>query len=54
MTLVEYLVERVEKIDGKVDEILKFKWQMLGGGLLLTSTLTVVMQFVFLYLRSKS
>lgn len=54
MTLVEYLVERVEKIDEKVDEILKFKWQMLGGGLVLTSVITVLIQILFIYSRSAS
>lgn len=28
--LVKYLVQRVEKIDAKVDELLKFKWQIIS------------------------
>lgn len=42
--LVDYLVERIEKIDEKVDELLKFKWQIIGGSVLLSMFLTIAFQ----------
>ncbi len=53
-SLLEYLVARVEKIDDKVDELLRFKWQVLGGGLVLTSVQTFIIQLLFIYYKELS
>ena len=44
--LLEYLVKRVDSIDKKVEEVLKFKWQVMGGALVLN----VIFMFIFQYL----
>ena len=42
--LVEYLIERIEKIDGKVDTLLAFKWRVYGVTAGLSIVVTVVIQ----------
>ena len=44
--LLEYLVERVEKIDDKVDKLLQFKWQIIGGSAVLSVIVTIALQFI--------
>lgn len=38
--LLKYLVERVEKIDNKVDQLLAFKYQIIGGSVVLSVLIT--------------
>jgi hypothetical protein len=45
--LVSYLITRIETIDKKVDVLLKFKWQIIGGALAGSGLLTFLMQVVF-------
>ena len=48
--LVSYLVTRIDDIDKKVDNLLKFKWQIIGGSLVGSAFLTILFQlFVILY-----
>jgi hypothetical protein len=45
---VEYFIEqtndRLEKIDQKLDEMIKFKWQIIGGSVVLSLVVTVIVQ----------
>lgn len=34
--LTEYILHRIETIDQKVDKLLAFKWQIIGGSVLLS------------------
>lgn len=45
--LAKYLIQRIESIDVKVDELLKFKWQVVGGSVLLSAFLTILLQIYF-------
>ena len=49
--LVEYLVERVEKIDEKVDKLLQFKWQIIGGSMMLSVIAAIVVQVLALIIK---
>ena len=46
--LVEYLIARVEHIDQKVDKLLQFKWQIVGGSVVLSLVVTVLIQLAAL------
>lgn len=49
--LVGYFIaqtnHRFEKLEGKVDRLLEFKWQLVGGSLTVSAVLTVAIQIVF-------
>lgn len=48
--LLEYIVQRVEKIDQKVDSLLQFKWQIISGSVVLSVVATFLIQtFIFFY-----
>lgn len=49
--LVQYLVERVEKIDEKVDRLLQFKWQIVGGSMMLSVIAAIVIQVLALIFK---
>jgi len=38
--LLSYLIERVEKIDSKVDKLLQFKWQIVGGSIAVSAIIS--------------
>jgi hypothetical protein len=40
--------ERFDKIEGKLDELLTFKWQIIGGSVLLSLMLTAGIQAIYL------
>lgn len=42
--LIDYLVERVENIDKKVDQLLQFKWQIIGGSVVISAVLAIIIQ----------
>jgi len=46
--LAEYIIQRIEAIDNKVDELLKFKYQIIGGSVLLSLFVTAAFQIVML------
>lgn len=39
--LVSYLIQRIENIDKKVDKILEFKWQIIGGATVLSAVISI-------------
>lgn len=45
--LLEYLKERIEKIDEKVDRLLEFKWQIIGGSVVLSVICGILTQLFF-------
>lgn len=42
--LLEYIVQRVEKIDQKVDRLLQFKYQIIGGSAAISIVVTLMIQ----------
>lgn len=49
--LLDYLIDRIENIekkidrlDEKVDSLLHFKWQIIGGGLAISAAITLAVQ----------
>ena len=49
--LLHYLKDRVETIDAKVDQLLAFKWQIIGGSMIASLLLTICIQIVALIIR---
>jgi RsiW-degrading membrane proteinase PrsW (M82 family) len=49
--LITYLIERVEKIDDKVDRLLQFKWQIIGGSVVMSAILAVIIQIAAIVLK---
>ena len=47
--LIDYLIDRIEKIDEKVDRLLQFKWQIIGGSVVLSAIITVSIQIFMVY-----
>ena len=45
--LIPYLIERINRIDGKVDKLLAFKWQVVGGSIVTSIFLTLAIQAYF-------
>lgn len=48
--LTQYLIDRIESIHRDVQELLRFKWQIIGGSLVasvvVSSVVTIVIQLV--------
>ena len=44
--LLEYIIQRLEKIDGKVDKLLEFKWQIIGGSAVISVFVTLAIQLL--------
>lgn len=44
--LLMYLKERVEKIDEKVDQLLAFKWQVIGASMVVSVVVTLGIQLL--------
>lgn len=51
--LQDYLIQRVEKIDEKVDRLLAFKWQMIGATTVVSLVITLGIQFVHIIWQTK-
>lgn len=49
--LIKYLVDRVEKIDAKVDRLLEFKWQIIGGSLVASVFITGAIQIILYVMK---
>lgn len=45
---LNYLKERIESIDQKVDKLLEFKWKIVGGALAVSLIVTVAVQVISL------
>lgn len=57
--LSDYLISRmgtieskIESVDEKVDSLLKFKWQIVGGGITLSAIITFGFQLLDLFSRN--
>lgn len=49
--LQDYLIERIEKIDEKVDQLLAFKWQIIGGAAAISVVVTACFQIVLVLIN---
>lgn len=49
--LLQYLIQRVEKMDEKVDSLLKFKWQIMGGAVVVSIFVTAAIQIASLLMH---
>ena len=47
-----YLDKRLDRIEDKVDELLKFKWQIIGGSAVIAGIVSVLVQ-IFTELSKK-
>lgn len=41
---VEWIASRVEKMEAKIDQLLSFKWQIIGGSLALSFLATMLVE----------
>lgn len=46
--------ERFDKIENKIDQLLAFKWQIIGGSAAVSLVLTMVIQLMFIWLEKRS
>ncbi len=49
--LMQYVIHRVETIDQKVDKLLAFKWQIIGGSVLLSVLITIAFNVAQIYIN---
>lgn len=51
--LVKYFIEetnkKFERLEGKVDQILKFKWQIIGGSLVVSVVCSLAISLAYIY-----
>lgn len=49
--LIEYYIrstdDRLEKIEKKIDELLSFKWQIIGGSVILSLVINIGLALIF-------
>lgn len=45
--LQDYIIDRIEKLDEKVDQLLAFKWQMVGGSAAVSLVVAIAIQLIF-------
>ncbi len=48
--LIGYLIQRIEDIDNKVDKLLQFKWQIIGGSVSLSFLITLLVQAILFFI----
>lgn len=55
--LLEYYIKhsdsRFDKIDMKLDELIAFRWQIIGGSVVMSSLFTLVMNILFIVFGGK-
>lgn len=62
--LIDYFIQETNKkfdkveadmrsIDSKVDQLLEFKWQIIGGSVILSLVVTLIIQLGTMYLAKK-
>lgn len=44
--LVKYLIKRIDHLEVKVDKVLQFKWQIIGGGMGISVVITLGFQIL--------
>lgn len=53
--LIDYFIthtnERLSTIDHKIDKLIQFKWQIIGGAGILSIVLTVCIQLIFVLIK---
>lgn len=47
--LIQYIIDRIEKMDGKIDKLLEFKWQIIGGSVCVSILATALVHVVKAY-----
>ena len=50
---IEKVDKKVDQMNDKIDEILKFKWTIIGGSLGLSAFLTIIVQVLGIYYSAK-
>jgi len=43
----KYILKRLDTIDGKIDDLIKFKWQIIGGSMMFSGVLAMGVQILF-------
>jgi hypothetical protein len=49
---LQMIIERVDRIENKVDTLLEFKWKVVGGTILASLVLTSIFQIVLAFIES--
>lgn len=53
--LIDYFIEhtnqRLENIDHKIDKLIQFKWQIIGGAGILSVVMTVCIQLIVILIK---
>ncbi len=49
--LFEIIMDRMDRIEKKVDKLVEFKWQIIGGGIVVSAIITVGFQILNLILK---
>lgn len=50
-TFKKEMKESNQEINAKVDEVLRFKWQIIGGSLIVSVVFTIIVQFASFVLK---
>lgn len=51
---LESLDKRLDSLENKMDLMLEFKWRVIGGGLVISAVITLIVQASFVLMRVKS
>jgi hypothetical protein len=53
IAISEYLDKRLDRIEDKVDKLFEFKWQIIGGSVVLSTLFSVVTTLLLIFLKLK-
>lgn len=53
-TVVDIILARIDKLEDKVDKLLEFKWQIVGGTVLVSLLMTGVVQLLAVFVKLKT
>jgi hypothetical protein len=45
--VIEYIAKRLDNIDSKIDSLLAYKWQIMGGAGVIGALLAVLSKYIF-------
>lgn len=48
---VETLDDRLARLESNVEKLLEFKWQLVGGGIVVSAFVTVLFQVVYTFIK---
>lgn len=51
--VVDIILDRMDKIESKLDQLLEFKWKVVGGTILASLVLTGLFQIVLAFIERK-